>query len=343
MTGAAQRRPTMRDVAERAGVSFKTVSRVVNDEAGVSPELVARVAEAIDELGYRPDDRARQLRQGGSTRVIGFALVDVANPFFSSILRGIEEVARRHGYLVLSGSTDGDADREHQLIEAFLDRRVDGLLVVSSDPSGGPIFGEIARGTPVVFLDLEPEPTTFDLVRSDHEGGAVRATEHLIAHGHTDIAFLGDDPHIFSAGCRLRGYQRAMAAAGLTVRDDRAICGHYSVDRWYEIVLDLLRSDDPPTALFTAQNFVTIGGVQALHELGLYREIALVGFDEVEMAAAVEPGITVVPQHPLQLGRRAAELLFDRLGGLTGPAQRDVVASDLIARGSGEIPPRRRP
>ncbi len=331
----------MRDVAEHAHVSFKTVSRVINAEAGVSSELVSRVEGAIQALGYRPDDRARRLRQGGSTRVIGFALVDVANPFFSSILRGIEEVARRRGFLVLAGSTDGDHQREHRLIEAFLTRRVDGLLVVSSDPGGGPIFDEIARGLPVVFLDLEPEPPTFDLVRSDHEGGAVRATQHLLHHGHTDIAFLGDDPSVFSAGCRLRGYQRAMTDAGHRLRGDRMLCGHFAVEQWHEKVLEMMHQEDAPTGLFTAQNLVTVGAVHALHELGLQHQIALIGFDEVEMAAAVEPGITVVPQHPLDLGRRAAEQLFARLDGLIGPPFRDVVASDLIPRGSGEIPPHR--
>jgi LacI family transcriptional regulator len=341
MSRDQQRRPTMRDVADRAGVSFKTVSRVVNEEAGVSTELVARVAGAISELGYRPDDGARRLRQGGSSQVIGFVLVDVANPFFSSILRGIEEVARRQGYLVLSGSTDGDVEREHQLIETFIDRRVDGLIVVPSDSAGGPLFGEIARGTPVVFLDLEPEDAAVDLIRTDHLGGATIATKHLLRHGHTQIAFLGDDPAVFSAGLRLRGFQQAIAEAGLTVREEHIICGHYPPERWYELALALMRGPRPPTALFTAQNLVTIGGVRALHHLGLHRQVALVGFDEVELATAVEPGITVVPQYPLDLGRRAAELLFARLAGLTSALQREVIVNSLIARGSGEIKPQR--
>ncbi len=341
MSREQQRRPTMRDVADLAGVSFKTVSRVVNDEAGVSSELIARVEGAISELGYRPDDGARRLRQGGSSRVIGFALVDVANPFFSSILRGIEEVARRQGFLVLSGSTDGDVDREHELLETFIDRRVDGLIVVPSDPAGGPLFAEIARGTPVVFLDLEPDLASFDLIRTDHEGGAAIATKHLIRHGHTDIAFLGDDPSIFSAGLRLRGFQQAMAEAGLAVADHNVMCGHHSPERWYELALQILRRPIPPTALFTAQNFVTIGAVRAMHHLGLHRKVAMVGFDEVDLATVVEPGITVVPQHPLDLGRRAAELLFARLAGLTSPAQREVTVNSLIPRGSGEIRPQR--
>src|SRR5688572_1091770 len=129
--GDRARRPTLRDVAEHAGVSFKTVSRVVNDEGGVSPELSVRVESAIAQLGYRPDSRARHPRQGAAqTGTVGFLLSDVGNPFFSAILRGIDDVARERGALVLTGSTDGDRDRESQLVDAFVSRRVDGLIVV---------------------------------------------------------------------------------------------------------------------------------------------------------------------------------------------------------------------
>ena len=331
----------MRDVAERAGVSFKTVSRVVNAEAGVSDDLLVRVEEAIAELGYRPDDRARHLRQGGTrTGAIGFVLVDVANPFFSSILRCIEEVARHHGYLVLAGSSDGLQEREDQLVEAFVARRVDGLIVVSSGSGNGPLRHELERHTPLVFLDLEPADLTVDLVRSDHYGGAVLATRHLLAHGHRDIAFFGDLPSVFSAGLRLDGYRAAMAEAGVPVDEHRVVHGRHGSDVWRQVILDHL-AGERPTALFTAQNFITVGATRALHELGLHEAIAHVGFDDVELADVVQPGITVVPQQPLELGRRAAERLFARIAGLDALPTREVIESPLILRGSGEIPPYR--
>lgn len=333
------RRPTLRDVAERAGVSFKTVSRVVNGEPGVSEDVAARVAAAVQALGYRPDDRARRLRQGGSTRVIGFVLVDVANPFFSAILRGIEEVARHHGCLVLSGSTDGEPGRERQLVDAFLDRRVDGLVLVSSDPTSGQLAAEIDRGTPMVFLDLAPGSADVDLVRTDHTGGARAATEHLLAHGHRDIAFLGDDVSIFSARCRLDGYRAAVHEAGLPVRANRVVTAHHGAEQWTAEVVRVLSGRSRPTALFTAQNFVTIGAVRALHQLDLHHDVALVGFDDVELADLVEPGISVVPQVPSELGRRAAERLFERLQGGDAPPVHDILPTQVIARGSGEIPP----
>jgi LacI family transcriptional regulator len=316
----AIRRPTLRDVAQRAGVSFKTVSRVVNGEAGVSDDLVERVETAVTALGYQPDDRARRLRQGGSrTGAIGFVLVDIANPFFSSILRGIEEVARRADCLVLAGSTDGSIEREHQLVEAFVARRVDGLIVVSSSSDAQPLHAELRRGTPVVFLDLEPDGIDADLVRSDHHGGAVLATTHLIDRGHREIAFLGDDPHVFSARLRVDGYRDAMAAAGLRVIKNRIVHHRVTATEWRDIACAYLSEPRPPTALFTAQNFVTIGVTHALHDMGLHERIALVGFDDVELADVVKPGITVVPQQPKELGKQAAEMLFDRIAGDTGP------------------------
>ena len=340
MSARLQRRPTMRDVADRAGVSFKTVSRVVNEEGGVSEDLVSRVEQAIAALGYRPDDRARHLRQTASrTGAIGFILVDVANPFFSSILRGIEEVARKHDYLVLAGSTDGLREREDQLVEAFVARRVDGLVVVPSGPGAGPLQAELERGTPVVFLDLEPEDLTVDLVRSDHRGGALLATRHLQAHGHRDIAFFGDDPSIFSAGLRLQGYRDAMVEAGLGVDERRVVHGRHSPEVWRQIIHDHLIGSDRPTALFSAQNFITVGATQALHELELHETIAHIGFDDIVLADVVRPGISVVPQHPWELGRRAAERLFARIDGLDEPPTQQVIGTAVVARGSGEIPP----
>jgi LacI family transcriptional regulator len=342
MSTQQQRRPTMRDVAELAGVSFKTVSRVINDEGGVSGDLAVRVRQAVEVLGYRRDDRARRLRQGDSrTGTIGFVLVDVANPFFSAILRGIEEVARSEDYLVFAGSSDGVEERENQLVEAFVARRVDGLIIVSSGPGTGSLGHEVDRGTPVVFLDLEPERLGGDLVRSDHRGGAALATRHLQKYGHRDIAFFGDDASVFSAGLRGEGFRDAIREAGLDVDEGRIVHGRHTSEVWRSLIAEYLGRTDPPTALFTAQNFVTIGATQALHDLELHETIALVGFDDIELADVVRPGISVVPQHPRDLGKRAAELLFARIAGSPAPFIRDIVPASVIERGSGEIPSHR--
>lgn len=333
------RRPTLRDVAIRAGVSFKTVSRVVNGGEGVSEDLTVRVASAVAELGYLRDDRARHLRQTGSqTGTIGFALGDVSNPFYSAILRGIEEVTSPRDYLVLAGSTDDDPRRQQKLIQAFVTRRVDGLIVIPAGEDLGLLGHELGRGTPVIFVDLEPVGVTVDIVRSDHRGGSELATKHLLKHGHRDIAFFGDDPHLFSAELRLAGFRDAMDRAHVSVPPHRIVTEHHTPTGWRDFITDYLRRDDPPTAVYSAQNFITLGAAQALHALGLQDTIAHIGFDDVDLADVVRPGISVVPQQPRDLGRRAAEMLFRRLDGADSPPTQEIIGSSVIKRGSGEIP-----
>jgi LacI family transcriptional regulator len=331
----------MHDVAQIAGVSLKTVSRVINGESGVSDDLAARVSAAVDQLRYRPDERARNLRQFDAPPTsIGFALVDVANPFFSAILRGLEEAARERNCLVLSGSSDGDPARQDQLIETFISRRVAGLIVVPSSGGLGPIAAEIVHGTPVVFLDCEPAQHDSDIVRTDHFGGAFAMTQHLIAHGHGDIAFFGDDASVFSAGLRIDGFRAAMAAARRRVDERWVLTGRHTPAEWQALITERLTSSRRrPTALVTAQNFVTMGAVRALHAMGIEQRVAHIGFDDIEMSDVVRPGVSVYPQDPTRLGQVACELLFRRLDGWAGPPERTILTSTIVERGSGEIRP----
>lgn len=342
-------RPTMRDVAAAAGVSFKTVSRVVNDESGVRPELVERVRTAVQELGYYRDDRASNLRSSAqTTRTIGFVHVDVSNPFFSSVFRGLEDAARERGFVVLAGSCHGNPDREVELISTFVSRRVDGLVVVPSPAAVEQLTTEMERGMSVVSVDLLPNGLTTDVVLTDHVHGARIATEHLIGHGHRRIAFLGDDIDVYSsAEQRMTGYEQALERAGIPLDESliatgfgRAEGGESSSLLGELCLQQLLDLDDPPTALFTAQNFVTMSAVRALHKLELQWSIAQVGFDDIDLADLVQPGITVVPQDPRRLGRLAGERLFARLGGDQSPAEVMTIPPILIKRGSGEIRPR---
>ena len=333
------KRPTMRDVAKDAGVSIKTVSRVVNKEAGVRDELATRVQSSLDRLGYRMDQRARSLRKNHRPSTIGFVLVDVSNPFFGSLLRGIEDVARERDCVVLSGSTDLSVQRERALIESFIDRRVDGLIVVPSAATGEVLRTEMDRGTPVAFVDLEPSDGEYDIVRSDHLLGASTATRHLLSHGHRDIAYFGDDQQIQSSQLRLQGFRETMASAGIDVPDNRIVTGRYSPERWEVLVGECLDAGPRPTAVFSAQNIASVGAVRALHARGLQDVIAQVGFDDLELARAVQPALTVVPQFPRELGRQAAELLFARIDGEDGPPVQAIAATSIVVRGSGEIAP----
>jgi LacI family transcriptional regulator len=330
----------MLDVAALAGVGLKTVSRVVNAERGVSPELEARVRTAIEQLNYRRDANASMLRRrGGKTQTIGLVLEDVANPFSSALHRAVEDAARERGVLLFAGSCDEDATRERELIGSFRDRRVDGIIVVPAGHDHTYLYEERRAGTALVFVDRPASHLDADSVLSDNRGGARQAVQHLLAHGHTRIAFLGDLLSISTAEERLSGYIQGLESAGIEVDDALIRTGLRHPDAAAEAARDLLALADPPTALFTGQNLLTIGGVRALRAARMERQIALIGFDDLSLADMVDPAISVVAQNPHGLGRTAAQLLFRRLDGDTSPPEHDVLPVELIARGSGEIAP----
>jgi LacI family transcriptional regulator len=326
----------MRDVAQRAGVSLKTVSRVINAEPGVAPATAARVGEAIAALGFHRNDLARSLRHGLSSSTLGLVIEDVANPFYSTVAQAVEGVARERGFLLITASAREDPARERELVSALVGRRVDALLIV---PAGGDqSYMEAIRGrTKFVFIDRPPGGFDADSVLLDDAGGARAAVEHLLAQGHRRIACVIDPEDVYTARERLAGYRAALAAAGIApdpalVRSDSRDAAHAEV-----VVSELLAlpRERRPTALFTANNRKTIGALHAL--AGRDDDIALVGFDDFELADLL--GITVVRAEPARLGARAAELAFARLDGDELPSQRATVATELVVRGSGERRP----
>ncbi|MBB2945214.1 LacI family transcriptional regulator [Actinoplanes lutulentus] len=324
-------RPTMNDVARTAGVSLKTVSRVVNGEPTVTPDLAARVRAAVETLDYRPHLGASLLRRNDRrTRMIGVLLEDVSNPFSGVLHRAIEEEAHARGVHVLTGSLGEDERRERELARAFRQRQTDGLIIA---PTGSDqTYLSRFTGTPIVFVDRQPSGFLADTVVSTNVAGAAVAVRHLAAHGHRRIAFLGDNQRIPTARERFRGYLQALGhRPGPVVHELR---GEAAAER---ATIALLRRADPPTALFTSQNLITIGAVRALRRLDRHRSVALVGFDDFPLADLLEPAVTVVAQHPARIGRVAAGALFERIDGHDGPPREIRVATTLIARGSGEI------
>jgi LacI family transcriptional regulator len=333
----------MKQVAALAGVSLSTVSRVINDDPAVRADLADRVRRAVDVLGYRHNATASALRRAdGLSASIGLIVEDVANPFFSCVQRGIEEVARDRGVLTFAGSSDELAERERRLAEAFGARGVDGLIIAPAAGDHGFLLRDRAAGMALVFVDRPGRFIDADAVLTDNAGGATTAVEHLVAAGHRRIGFLGDRPELYTAAERLRGFETALARHGMAL--DPALVRHTltrAADA-YETTRELLLGPDPPTAVFTSQNLITIDAVRAIHDLGLERSVALVGFDDVVLGDVVEPGLTVLAQDPGGLGRVAAELLFARLDGFDGPSREIVLEPTLVARGSGELPPPQR-
>lgn len=329
----------MHDVAAAAGVALKTVSRVVNDEPGVNPVTAERVREAIRRLGYRRNESARFLREG-RTASIGLVIEDVSDPFYSGLSRAVETVARRHGHLLFTGSSEEDPDLERDIVMAFCARRVDGLIIVPAGTDHDYLRPELAAGVAVAFADRPPEPgLEADTVLTDNAGGAAQGVAHLIRHGHRRIAFLGDTPAIFTARERLRGYRDALAAAGLPYDEALVHLGRPDPERLRAALAAMAALPYPPTALFTGNGRITTHVLRVLAARPDAHRPALVGFDDVELADLLVPGVSVVAQDPAGLGRAAAELLFRRLAGHRGPAERVLLPTRIIARGSGEIPP----
>ncbi|GAA3840399.1 LacI family DNA-binding transcriptional regulator [Sphaerisporangium flaviroseum] len=356
----------MNDVATTAGVALKTVSRVVNDEPGVNAATAERVRQAIDLLGYRRNDGARVLRRG-RTASIGLIIEDVADPFYSGLSRAVEDVALRNDCLVFTGSSGEDPQRERKLVLAFCARRVDGLVIVPAGSDHGYLAPELSAGIHAVFAD-RPAGAGLDVdtVLCDNAGGARSGVAHLIAHGHRRIAFLGDSAAIFTAAERFRGYRQALEAAGLPYDESLVAMGTPEQARVQADLGRLIALDDPPTALFTGNGRTTVTTLRALEALrattgplddhgatvrplgapgprSLYPaglDLAIVGFDDFELADMLTPAITVIAQDAAGLGRTSAELLFRRLSGDDPPAQRVQLPTHLIPRGSGELPPR---
>jgi LacI family transcriptional regulator len=325
----------MMDVAREAKVSLKTVSRVVNAEGSVKPSTALGVQTAIDKLGYRRNDHARALRQLRAPRLLGLVTKDVSNPFYSAIARGVEEVVRDRGLLVVAGSSDEDAERERELLGVLCERQVGGLLVVPTGRDHSFLAREVALGTPVVFIDRPPKKLRADTILLDNFGGARRAVGHLLARGHCRIALVGDLPWVFTTAERVRGYRAALAEAGLPVDEDLVRVGCHDSASAEKTVRELLALERPPTAVFAGNNRITFGVLAAF--AGLQRPPALVGFDDFELATLLSPPVTVVAYDPVELGRRAARLICTRLDGAGGPPRRIVLPTEVVPRGSGEV------
>ena len=340
-TEAARSRPTMRHVAALAGVGVKTVSRVINGEPNVSAATTARVLAAARSLDYQPDLSAGNLRRAdGRTRTLGLLVGSVDNPFSAAVHRAVEDVALRHGVAVFASSLDDDPDREQEAVQAFLRRRVDGLILTTVSESQAYLSPELRRGTPVVFVDREPAGVASDIVVSDNREGAALATRHLLEHGHRRLAYLGDRASIRTAQERRRGFLEELGLAGVATRDIPVVEDLHDEESARRAAHALFERDEPPTAIFSSQNLVTIGVSRALRQRGRHRDTALVGFDDVPLADLLEPGVTVVAQDPQTIGRIAAERVFARLDGDEAPPVRSIVPTRLIERGSGEIEPR---
>ena len=327
---------TARDVARRAGVSTSTVSHVVNATRPVSPELRDRVLEAMRELGYEPNAVARSLKIKRS-HTIGLIISDIANPFFTAVVRGVEDIAQARGYMLIVGNSDEDPGKEEAYLRLLAARRVDGLILA---PAGEPhpyLDRLVQDGFPLVFLDRDVAELPVAAVLLDSVVAAESAVRHLIQLGHRRIGMIAGRPRISSTNDRVAGYRNALAAAGLPFDPDLVVSGGSRAEGGAAAAEALLAVSPRPTALFIGNNLMTIGAVGAVLGCGLTipDDIAVVGFDDFSWADVFRPRLTTVAQPTYELGKLAAELLVRRIElGDIDPPPRVVLPGELIIRES---------
>ena len=323
---------TMRQVAELAGVSAKTVSRVMNNDRYVSADVRERVERAIAELKYVPNVLARTFRSGRDA-AIGVAIPDISDPFFAILTRVVEQFARLGGFAVFITSLVQNAAEERGRVEALLGRQLTGLIStpVSADQS---YLRPWQDRTAIVFIDRAPSKITADSVVEDDHGGAYKATLHLIEHGHHRVGFIGDTVATATTSRRLAGYRAALADAGIAEDPGIIALGPTAEPEAGKVVIDLLGLDDPPTALFSSNAWCTIGIIPALQSIGR-SAVPLISFGDFPLAAAIQPAPSVLDQDPVSVGRTAAARLIERLDHPARRQKRTIVLPvPLITRGS---------
>jgi LacI family transcriptional regulator len=322
------------DVANAAGVSLRTASRVLNDDPRVARETRQRVREAMLDLHFQPDEMARSLRAGTDT-AIGFVVESISDPFFAEVIDAVELEMSSHGRSVLVTSTRRDHDWERDVIGRMMQRRIAGLLL---SPTGDDHSWLDTGRVPVVLVDRPAPGLSADLVEIDDYRAAFNATAHLIRHGHQRVAYIGDTPAIPTSAARLRGYRDALAHHHVGTDERLVNCDATTSQAAALAVSGLVSGTHSPTAILSATTRASLGVVPALHS-ARRTDIALVSFGDFPMADALRPAITVVDHPGHEIGRAAAARLLARLGQPGLPVERIQVPARIIERGSGELRP----
>ena len=317
---------TIKDVASLAGVSPMTVSRVINESDRVSPETQRRVETAIAQLGYIPSRLARGL-SGRRTGTLALIVPDVANPFFTMIVRAAEEVARRSAYRVILCDTRADLAVERDVIEELIAHRVEGIAIAPVSDQSKPHLARLSRfGVPFVLVDRTVAGVDCDAVLGDSVGGAQRLVEHLVGLGHRHIGMIVEKDEVSTARERRQGYESALKAAGLPLDPGLVAETTPDPDGGFKGMGRLLAAEERPTAVFAVNNLVALGAIEAVRHAGLKvpEDVALVCFDDIEFASRLYPFLTALEQPAETFGTLGAQLLLDRIQG-RGPTRDHVV------------------
>lgn len=326
----------MKDVAERARVSVSTVSHVLNRTRTVTEETQERVLLAIEELGYQENLLAKSLKTQ-RTFTIGLLISDIQNPFFTAVVRGVEDVALRRGYHLFLCNTDEDPGREEEYVTELAKKRVDGLIVAPAAARHNHVRWLETLNTPFVFVDREVEGVEADAIRADNFLGMKMAVEHLVGLGHERIGIISGPLDKASGYERHRGFETALAAAGLDLEVELVRFGDFKTPSGYRRATELLQLPIPPTALIAANNQMTLGALLAIRELGLSipDDISVIGFDDMEWAPLADPPLTTVAQPTYEMGVKSAQMLLDKIEETAdGAPSRILLKTTLMERKS---------
>ncbi len=327
----------LKDVAKKAGVSIATVSRVVNKNVNVDPVTARLVNNIIKELSYKPSKVAQRLRnQDNKSRLIGLILPDIQNPFYVDVIHGVEELVWKEGYAVVIGNFSQDEKKEQLYIDIFQSESVVGFIVAPVHGQDKKVQELIKAGCSVVCVDRGMDNDATDVVLMENEKGAYAAVDHLIKQGHKKIALIAGSKHIPTTNQRIQGYKRAFEFHGIPIVEDYIVSKDSTQKSGIELTEHLLKLPDPPTALFTGNNLITLGALETIHKFGLKipEDIALIGFDDMPWSYALNPPLTAVRQSGFEIGQRAAELLLQRIQNPERPVVKVILNTELIVRKS---------
>lgn len=327
----------LKDVAKIAGVSTATVSRVLNDAENVKPVTRVKVQKAIKELNFKPSRVAQRLRiRDGKKRIIGLVVPDIQNPFYVDVVRGVEELAYLKDYVVFVGNFAQDEEKEKMYLNIMKSESVDGLIVAPSNEKDDDVMKLVKDGLPIVCVDRGLSEIDVDVVLVDNRKGAFDAVEFLIQSGYKRIAYIGGLPQIPTTMQRKSGYEDALLKYGIPIDPELMRFGDSKHQSGKKLAEELLNLKNRPTALFTGNNLITLGALETIHnqKLKIPQDIAIIGFDDMSWAISLNPPLTAVRQPGYEIGKRAAEMLFQRVKEPDRKPVKLILRTELIKRES---------
>ncbi|PRY48331.1 LacI family transcriptional regulator [Arcticibacter pallidicorallinus] len=328
---------SLKNVADMAGVSVATVSRVLNSDDVVKEDTKQKVLAAIKKLNYTPNRVAQRLRSTKTnSRIIGLLIPDIQNPFYVDVIRGIEDYAYAHNSVVIIGNFSQDEKKEKLYIDILKSESVDGFIVAPSNEKDVYIKALIEDGFPIVCIDRGMKDVDVDLVKVDNQQGVFNAVQHLIGLGHTRIGHVTGKPFLPTTHERMAGYEEAMKMYDLEIDPEIIVSSNSDYDSGAEKTAHLLELENPPTAIFTANNLITLGALDTINRRGLRipEDIAIVGFDDVYWANSLNPPLTAVRQPGFEIGRRSCELLIQRINKPDRSVASIILKTELMIRKS---------